>query len=106
MYALLQSKDPRRAETVYQFPRLFGSAVAANASFITALALSSSAGFYSQLPGFSPGAAWAVLLSPVLLGVGNTPVQESQEGCCGLEKGQSHPPTNDHFWGSAKRVML
>lgn len=92
MYALLQSKNPRRAETVYRFPRLFGSAVAANASFITALALSSSAGFYSQLPGFSPGAAWAVLLSSVLLGVGNTPVQESQEGCCGLEKGQSHPP--------------
>lgn len=96
MYALLQSKDPR----------LFSSAVATKASFITALALSSSAWLYSQLLGFSPGAAWAVLLSPVLLGVG-TPKCKTSRRLLWLGKGQTKPPpTNDHFWGSAKQVTL
>lgn len=100
VYALLQSKDARRAETIYQFPRLFSYAIAITVSFIMASALGSDAGAVPSLQG-SALAVWTSLLSPVLLGE-NTQVRESQESC--LTWKRKSTPTNDHFGGSACQV--
>lgn len=69
VYALLQSKDSRRAKTIYQFPRLFSSVIA------TIVLLWHQ--HYAKIPGAVPRfkgtelAAWTSLLSPtVLLGGG------------------------------------
>lgn len=82
MYALLQSKDPR----------LFSSAVATNASFITALALAALPGSIRSFSGSALGQHGQFCYFLCYWGVG-TPSVRRQEGCCGLEKDkQSHPP--------------
>lgn len=55
VYALLQSKGSRRAETIHQFPRLFSSAIATIVSFIMAAVLGKAAWFCSQFSGLSTG---------------------------------------------------
>lgn len=55
VYALLQSKDSRRAKTIYQFPRLFSSVIATIVFFIMAPAPCKDTWCCSQISGHRTG---------------------------------------------------